>query len=57
MTYRAGTESVEAFRRDGACVLRRPFTGWIETLRKGVARNLAEPRAVMDAPEFPLLAG
>lgn len=45
MTYRAGTETVEAFRRDGACVLRGPFTGWIETLRKGVARNLAEPSA------------
>jgi ectoine hydroxylase-related dioxygenase (phytanoyl-CoA dioxygenase family) len=37
--------SIEDFRRDGACVLRGVFTGWVEKLRDGVARNLAEPSA------------
>ena len=38
-------ETIESFRRDGACVLRGVFGGWIETLRAGVARNLSEPSA------------
>ena len=38
-------DTIESFRRDGACVLRGVFGGWIEVLRKGVARNLAEPSA------------
>ena len=38
-------ETIEAFRCDGACVLRGPFTGWIETQRAGVDRNLADPSA------------
>jgi len=36
-------ETIETFRRDGACVLRGVFAAWIETLRAGVARNLAAP--------------
>ena len=36
-------DTIEAFRRDGACVLRGVFTQWVEPLRAGVARNLAEP--------------
>jgi ectoine hydroxylase-related dioxygenase (phytanoyl-CoA dioxygenase family) len=35
--------TVAAFREDGAAVLRGPFVGWIEPLRAGVARNMAEP--------------
>ena len=38
-------ETIETFRRDGAAVLRGVFTDWVETLRAGVARNLAEPSA------------
>ncbi len=36
-------EAVAAYRRDGALCLRGLFTDWLEPLRKGVARNLAEP--------------
>lgn len=39
------TETIADFRRDGAAVLRGVFTNWMETLRAGVARNLAEPSA------------
>lgn len=39
------TETIDAFRRDGACLLRGVFSEWIATLRAGVARNLAEPSA------------
>jgi len=45
MTTLIDSVTTEAFRRDGACVLRGVFTAWTETLRAGVARNLAEPSA------------
>lgn len=38
-------ETIEAFRGDGACVLRVYFKEWVEVLRAGVARNMAEPSA------------
>ena len=38
-------DTVDAFRRDGAAVLRGVFADWVQTLRAGVARNLAEPSA------------
>jgi ectoine hydroxylase-related dioxygenase (phytanoyl-CoA dioxygenase family) len=38
-------DTIDAFRRDGAAVLRGAFTSWVETLRAGVARNLADPSA------------
>ena len=38
-------ETIEAFRRDGAGVLRGVFKDWVETLRKGIDRNMAEPSA------------
>lgn len=38
-------DTVEDFRRDGACALRGLFRDWVETLRSGVARNMAEPSA------------
>ena len=38
-------ETIEAFRTDGACVLRGAFADWAQTLRAGIARNLAEPSA------------
>ncbi|WP_439815630.1 phytanoyl-CoA dioxygenase family protein [Zavarzinia sp. CC-PAN008] len=34
---------VEAFRTDGAVALRGAFTDWVETLRAGLVRNMAEP--------------
>ncbi|HZF33178.1 MAG TPA: phytanoyl-CoA dioxygenase family protein, partial [Candidatus Angelobacter sp.] len=34
---------VAAFRADGAVVLRGFFADWVETLRAGVARNIASP--------------
>jgi ectoine hydroxylase-related dioxygenase (phytanoyl-CoA dioxygenase family) len=40
---RLAPETIEAFRSDGACLLRGVFKDWIDTLRAGVARNLAEP--------------
>ena len=38
-------ETIEAFRSNGACVLRGYFKDWVETLRAGIARNMAEPSA------------
>jgi ectoine hydroxylase-related dioxygenase (phytanoyl-CoA dioxygenase family) len=38
-------ETIETFRGSGACVLRGFFTDWVETLRAGIARNMAEPSA------------
>lgn len=38
-------QTVDSFRHDGVCVLRGVFADWIETLRAGVARNLASPSA------------
>lgn len=42
----------ESFARDGACVLRGVFGEWVETLRAGVARNMAEP-----GPDAKIYAG
>jgi ectoine hydroxylase-related dioxygenase (phytanoyl-CoA dioxygenase family) len=36
-------DTIAAFRRDGVAVLRGAFGDWVETLRRGVARNMAEP--------------
>ncbi len=38
-------EQIAAFRRDGAIVLRGVFGEWVEPLRAGVARNMAESSA------------
>jgi len=45
MSEGLSSETIDTFRRDGACVLRGVFTDWVETLRAGIARNLAEPSA------------
>ena len=34
---------ISDYQRDGAVVLRDVFTDWIETLARGVERNMAEP--------------
>jgi ectoine hydroxylase-related dioxygenase (phytanoyl-CoA dioxygenase family) len=36
-------DQIAAFQRDGALLLRGVFTDWIESLRQGCARNMAEP--------------
>lgn len=36
-------DAAVAFDRDGACVLRGVFADWVETLRAGVARTMADP--------------
>ena len=38
-----GASEIEAFRRDGVVVLRGVFADWVEVMRAGVARNMAEP--------------
>jgi ectoine hydroxylase-related dioxygenase (phytanoyl-CoA dioxygenase family) len=43
ITTRLDPAQVEAFQRDGACCLRGLFTDWVEELRRGVDRNMAEP--------------
>jgi ectoine hydroxylase-related dioxygenase (phytanoyl-CoA dioxygenase family) len=45
MTARLAPDTIDAFRSDGACVLRGVFGAWVETLRRGIARNLADPSA------------
>lgn len=34
---------IDAFQRDGAVLIRGLFADWVEPLREGIARNLAEP--------------
>jgi ectoine hydroxylase-related dioxygenase (phytanoyl-CoA dioxygenase family) len=38
-----GDAEVDAYDRDGVVILRALFRDWIELLREGVARNMAEP--------------
>lgn len=40
---RLSPETVADFNRDGACVIRGAFIKWVDILRTGVARNMAEP--------------
>ena len=35
--------TVEAFQRDGVCLLRQAFPSWVEPLRAGLERNLNNP--------------
>ncbi len=36
---------IAAFERDGAVALKGYFADWVEVLRAGIARNMAEPSA------------
>jgi ectoine hydroxylase-related dioxygenase (phytanoyl-CoA dioxygenase family) len=45
MAARLAPDTIDAFRSDGACVLRGVVGAWVETLRRGIARNLADPSA------------
>ncbi|MDA0219920.1 MAG: phytanoyl-CoA dioxygenase family protein [Proteobacteria bacterium] len=38
-------DDIETFQRDGVLLVRGLFSGWVESLRAGVDRNLAEPGA------------
>ncbi|HUY83574.1 MAG TPA: phytanoyl-CoA dioxygenase family protein [Steroidobacteraceae bacterium] len=42
-SIRVAAEDVAAYERDGAVLIRGLFAPWVETLRAGVARNMAEP--------------
>ncbi|MET1028357.1 MAG: phytanoyl-CoA dioxygenase family protein [Dongiaceae bacterium] len=37
------SDQIATYQRDGAVVLRGVFTNWVETLRRGCERNMAEP--------------
>ncbi len=43
MTGDLSDRELQAFRRDGAVALRGVFAEWLEVLRAGVGRNMAEP--------------
>lgn len=42
---RIDAAAIAAYRKDGAVALRGLFKDWVETLRAGIARNMAEPSA------------
>ena len=42
--YVARAEDIEKFRSDGVVLLRGASTEWVETLRAGLERNLADPQ-------------
>lgn len=43
--YDAAAADVEAFQRDGVVQLKGAFADWVEPLRRGLERNLADPEA------------
>lgn len=43
MSQKLPTETIEAYRRDGAVAIRGMFSAWVEKLREGIARNMAAP--------------
>ncbi|MEQ8396258.1 phytanoyl-CoA dioxygenase family protein [Thalassobaculum sp.] len=38
-----GADQVEAFQRDGVVLVKGLFADWVDTIRAGIARNMAEP--------------
>jgi ectoine hydroxylase-related dioxygenase (phytanoyl-CoA dioxygenase family) len=36
-------KTIEAYRRDGAVLIKGLWTGWVDVIRDGIARNMAEP--------------
>lgn len=43
MVITVSNETIEAFRRDGAVLIKGLWADWVEVLRAGVARNMADP--------------
>ena len=43
MTVVVTDEMVEAFQRDGVVLIKGLWADWVESLRAGIARNMAEP--------------
>ena len=43
--FKVDAATIDAFKRDGACVIRGAFADWVEVLAKGIARNMDEPSA------------
>jgi ectoine hydroxylase-related dioxygenase (phytanoyl-CoA dioxygenase family) len=46
MPFPLPTETIEAFRRDGAVPLYGLFADWVEPLRRGIDANIAAPSAI-----------
>ncbi|MEM7123630.1 MAG: phytanoyl-CoA dioxygenase family protein [Pseudomonadota bacterium] len=46
MGYDLDSETVEAFRRDGAAPLYGLFTDWVDTMRQGIEANMAQPSPI-----------
>jgi len=42
--YQAATEDIATYQKEGVVLLRGVFTDWVETLRKGLQRNLDNPQ-------------
>ena len=42
MTLTVSDETVAAYQQDGAVLIKGLFANWVEVLREGVARNMAE---------------
>ena len=43
MTKMVDVKSLNAFKTDGVAILRNIISDWVETLRAGIASNLAHP--------------
>ena len=43
MTVVVTEEMVQAFQRDGVVLIKGLWADWVEPLRAGIARNMAEP--------------
>jgi ectoine hydroxylase-related dioxygenase (phytanoyl-CoA dioxygenase family) len=41
--FKVDDATVDAFKRDGACVIRGAFADWVDVLARGIAQNMAEP--------------
>ena len=43
--FKVDAGTIEAFKRDGACVIRGAFADWVDVLAKGISLNMDEPSA------------
>jgi ectoine hydroxylase-related dioxygenase (phytanoyl-CoA dioxygenase family) len=43
--FKVDDATIDAFKRDGACVIRGAFADWVDVLARGIAQNMAEPSA------------
>ena len=45
-------EMIETYQRDGVVLIKGLWADWVEELRAGVARNMAEPAPSTDVPDL-----